>query len=116
MYLGADWSTLQDRDGARLAHQCANLPFVEVFVDTPILVCEKRDVKGLYKKARQGIIKGTELYNFVNVQFCLLLSNTVAIEQFCSSTTNLYPVATVELFPSIGYIRHDARVNQAFVG
>lgn len=32
--------------------------FVEVFVDTPIEICEKRDPKGLYKKARAGEIKG----------------------------------------------------------
>ncbi|KPQ08610.1 MAG: adenylylsulfate kinase CysC [Algoriphagus marincola HL-49] len=31
--------------------------FVEIFVDCPIEVCEQRDVKGLYKKARAGIIK-----------------------------------------------------------
>ena len=30
--------------------------FVEVFVDTPLEECEKRDVKGLYKKARAGKI------------------------------------------------------------
>jgi len=30
--------------------------FIEVFVDTPLEVCEKRDPKGLYKKARSGII------------------------------------------------------------
>jgi sulfate adenylyltransferase len=32
--------------------------YIEVFVDTPIEECEKRDVKGLYAKARAGIIKG----------------------------------------------------------
>ncbi len=32
--------------------------FIEVFVDTPIEVCETRDPKGLYKKARAGEIKG----------------------------------------------------------
>ena len=32
--------------------------FVEVFVDTPIEICESRDPKGLYKKARAGEIKG----------------------------------------------------------
>jgi sulfate adenylyltransferase len=32
--------------------------FVEVFVDTPLEVCETRDVKGLYAKARRGEIKG----------------------------------------------------------
>lgn len=31
--------------------------FVEVFVDTPLAICEARDVKGLYKKARAGEIK-----------------------------------------------------------
>ena len=31
--------------------------FIEVFIKTPIEVCEKRDVKGLYKKARNGEIK-----------------------------------------------------------
>ncbi len=31
--------------------------FVEVFIDTPLEVCEKRDPKGLYKKARSGEIK-----------------------------------------------------------
>lgn len=32
--------------------------FVEVFVDTPLEVCEQRDTKGLYAKARRGEIKG----------------------------------------------------------
>ena len=31
--------------------------FVEIFIDTPIAICEARDVKGLYKKARAGEIK-----------------------------------------------------------
>jgi adenylylsulfate kinase len=31
--------------------------FVEIFVDCPLQICEQRDVKGLYKKARQGLIK-----------------------------------------------------------
>lgn len=32
--------------------------FVEVFVDTPLAVCEQRDVKGMYARARRGEIKG----------------------------------------------------------
>lgn len=32
--------------------------FIEVFVDTPLEVCEQRDPKGLYKKARAGELKG----------------------------------------------------------
>ncbi|KAJ3057781.1 Adenylyl-sulfate kinase, partial [Podochytrium sp. JEL0797] len=38
-------------------HDEAGIPFVEVFADVPIEVAEQRDPKGLYKKARQGIIK-----------------------------------------------------------
>ena len=36
--------------------------FLEVFVDTPLAVCEQRDPKGLYKKARAG-----ELKNFTGI-------------------------------------------------
>ena len=35
-----------------------NEHFVEVFVDTPIEECERRDLKGMYAKARRGEIKG----------------------------------------------------------
>jgi len=35
-----------------------NDKFVEVFVDTPLAVCEERDVKGMYAKARSGKLKG----------------------------------------------------------
>jgi len=31
--------------------------YIEIYVNAPIEVCEKRDIKGLYKKARQGLIK-----------------------------------------------------------
>ena len=47
-----------DRDRAREAHRIAGLGFIEIFVDTPIEVCEKRDPKGLYRKARAGELKG----------------------------------------------------------
>jgi bifunctional enzyme CysN/CysC len=47
-----------DRIRAREIHQLAGLPFLEVFVDTPLEVCEARDPKGLYAKARAGEITG----------------------------------------------------------
>lgn len=47
-----------DRDLVRKLHDDAKLPFIEVFVDCPIEEAEKRDPKGLYKKARAGEIKG----------------------------------------------------------
>jgi len=47
-----------DRDGVRAAHDAAGLPFLEVFVDTPLELCEQRDPKGLYRKARAGELVG----------------------------------------------------------
>ncbi|XP_073404299.1 bifunctional 3'-phosphoadenosine 5'-phosphosulfate synthase 2 isoform X2 [Dendrobates tinctorius] len=48
----------KDRDEARKIHENSGLPFFEIFVDAPLAICESRDVKGLYKKARAGEIKG----------------------------------------------------------
>lgn len=46
----------RDRDAVR--ETLAEGDFQEIFIDTPIEICEKRDPKGLYKKARAGEIKG----------------------------------------------------------
>jgi adenylylsulfate kinase len=47
-----------DRDAARAVHAAAGLPFVEVFVNTPIETCERRDPKGLYRQARETVAAG----------------------------------------------------------
>ena len=47
-----------DRDLARARHAEAGIQFVEVFVDTPLDVCEARDPKGMYARARAGEIAG----------------------------------------------------------
>ncbi len=47
-----------DRELARATHEAAGLPFLEIFVDTPLEVCEDRDPKGMYAKARAGEISG----------------------------------------------------------
>jgi bifunctional enzyme CysN/CysC len=47
-----------DRTRARAIALQAGAEFVEVFVDAPLAVCEKRDPKGLYQKARAGKLKG----------------------------------------------------------
>jgi adenylylsulfate kinase len=44
-----------DRDRVRATMKPGE--FIEVFVDTPLAICEQRDPKGLYKKARAGEIK-----------------------------------------------------------
>src|SRR5436190_2916204 len=46
------------RAAARAVHEAAGLPFFEVYVRTPIDVCEQRDPKGLYAKARAGELVG----------------------------------------------------------
>jgi adenylylsulfate kinase len=52
----------KDRDNVRTLHDTGKLPFIEIHVNTPIDTCEKRDPKGLYKKARAG-----ELKNFTGI-------------------------------------------------
>ncbi len=51
----------KDRDAARKIHEANKtgaIPFVEVFVNTPIECCEQRDPKGLYKQAREAVASG----------------------------------------------------------
>jgi bifunctional enzyme CysN/CysC len=47
-----------DRAVARRLHEVAELPFLEVHVDTPLEECERRDPKGLYARARAGELQG----------------------------------------------------------
>ncbi|MEZ4874784.1 MAG: adenylyl-sulfate kinase [Flavobacteriaceae bacterium] len=56
--------------------------FVEVFVNTPLEACEKRDVKGLYAKARAGEIKD---FTGINAPYEAPLSPTVAIDTTVTS-------------------------------
>jgi bifunctional enzyme CysN/CysC len=51
-----------DRQRLRAIHQEAELPFLEVFLDTSLAECERRDPKGLYARARRG-----ELPNFTGI-------------------------------------------------
>jgi bifunctional enzyme CysN/CysC len=48
----------EDRALARAAHENAGLDFIEVWVDTPLEECERRDPKGLYARARAGDLPG----------------------------------------------------------
>jgi bifunctional enzyme CysN/CysC len=47
----------EGRDKAKAAHTDGGLQFLEIFVDTPLEICEQRDPKGMYAKARAGEIK-----------------------------------------------------------
>lgn len=51
----------KDRDAARRIHEqnkSGPIPFIEIYVSTPIEVCEQRDPKGLYKQAREALAQG----------------------------------------------------------
>ncbi len=48
----------EDRRVIRMLHEDAGLPFLEVFVDTSLEECERRDPKGLYARARAGQLPG----------------------------------------------------------
>jgi bifunctional enzyme CysN/CysC len=47
-----------DREQARRIHAESGIEFLEVFVNTPLSECERRDPKGLYARAREGVITG----------------------------------------------------------
>lgn len=47
----------KSRENARKILEESQLIFLEVYVSTPLSVCESRDVKGLYRKARNGEIQ-----------------------------------------------------------
>jgi adenylyl-sulfate kinase len=47
-----------DRELAATLHAKEELPFLEVFVSTPLAQCERRDPKGLYARARAGELQG----------------------------------------------------------
>ena len=52
---------LKDRDAARKIHEqnkTGAIPYIEIFVNTPIETCEQRDPKGLYKQARDAVAAG----------------------------------------------------------
>jgi bifunctional enzyme CysN/CysC len=47
-----------DRDAAAELHAADDLQFIEIFVDAPLELCEQRDPKGLYARARAGELAG----------------------------------------------------------
>lgn len=47
----------KDRENAVAISRKAGIPFAEVYISAPIEICEERDPKSLYKKARAGEIK-----------------------------------------------------------
>jgi bifunctional enzyme CysN/CysC len=46
------------RQSARQLHEAAGLPFLEVYLDTPLSECQRRDPRGLYARAGRGELSG----------------------------------------------------------
>lgn len=52
-----------DRRLVRRIHEDAGVPFLEVYVDTPLQTCRQRDPKGLYDRAARGLLTGLTGYD-----------------------------------------------------
>jgi adenylylsulfate kinase len=74
-----------DRDLVRKLHADGGMDFIEVFVDVPLEEAEKRDPKGLYKKARAGEIKNftgiSDPYEAPAAPEVVLNTHTMTLEQ-----------------------------------
>lgn len=81
------------RQFARDIHAAAELPFVEVWVSTPIEECERRDPKGLYLKARAGELKGftgiDDQYEAPEAPELVLPSHQLTVDQSVASVLSL---------------------------
>lgn len=77
----------EDRENVKKIVGSAN--FVEVFVNTPIAECERRDVKGLYEKARKGEIKN---FTGINAPYEVPLTPDIEVD-----TTKLSVEVIVEV-------------------
>ncbi len=86
-----------DRDAVRQLVGPNN--FVEIFVDCPLEVCEARDVKGLYKKARAG-----EISNFTGISSPFEVPDNAAIRiptnqiSIEAGVAQLYDIAATKIF------------------
>jgi len=74
-----------DRDTVRQLHADAGMDFIEVYVDVPLDEAERRDPKGLYKKARAGEIKNftgiSDPYEAPESPELVLPSHLLSLEQ-----------------------------------
>ncbi|MCB0801636.1 MAG: adenylyl-sulfate kinase [Flavobacteriales bacterium] len=74
--------------------------FIEVFINTPLSVCETRDVKGLYKKARAGEIKD---FTGISAPFEAPISPEISVETENKSVEESTEEIINYLIPLINY-------------
>uniref|UniRef100_A0A336MY56 CSON009672 protein n=1 Tax=Culicoides sonorensis TaxID=179676 RepID=A0A336MY56_CULSO len=105
----------EDRDMARKIHKDADLKFFEIFVDTPLSVCESRDVKGLYKKAREGAIQGftgvTQAYEAPEHPDLIVPTENFSIKESTGKVMDL--LVKNNIIPE--FVREEAPIAELFV-
>jgi len=92
-----------DRALARELHEKANIPFIEVYIDAPLDVVEKRDPKGLYKKARAGEIRGMPR----------ILSHNLQSSQYSSDFTGISAPYEAPAEPELHIKTHETDITES---
>jgi sulfate adenylyltransferase len=87
------------RDGVRAL--AGSDRFIEVFVDTPLDVCESRDVKGMYAQARRGTLKG---FTGIDDPYEAPLAPELVLDT-TSATAEENARAIIELLRARGFVR-----------
>lgn len=75
--------------------------FILVFNDTPVKICEKRDTKGMYQKARRGEIKG---FTGVDDPYEPPVKPDIRLTEKCAAEKNAYKI--LEYLANKGFISH----------
>ncbi|CAH8612234.1 unnamed protein product [Heterobilharzia americana] len=111
-----------DRNSARTLHAQYKLPFFEVYLATPLEVCEKRDAKGLYKLARAGEIKNftgvSAVYENPTNPDLILNTDTYSVQECVSKCVEMLTEAEIipnysEVNPFGGPMPKELFVNNA---
>jgi adenylylsulfate kinase len=79
---------------------------IEIYVNTPVEVCEQRDVKGLYAKSRKGEIKD---FTGVNAPFEEPLNADVVVQSGVATVDECVKAVLQKVIPVIGYVKSDRR-------
>ena len=91
----------KDRQLVRKIHEGSGINFVEIFIDTPLSVCEERDPKQLYAKARRG-----EIPNFTGISSPYEVPDDAEIIIPVTNTSEQSSHQIIE------YLRHQQIINR----
>ena len=78
--------------------------FIEIYVNAPVEVCEQRDVKGLYAKARRGEIKD---FTGVNAPFEEPVNADIVLQTGNMSIYECVKLVLEKVMPQIGHVKTD---------